>query len=94
MWKKGPYTDKMLGTPSGIKTKFLTNTPWDIVAVFLNWIIDYEIYIKQPQGFEDGLAKVCRLKKAIYGLPQSARTFYFQLDEKLSQMGFYCLETN
>ena len=50
---------------------------WDIVVAFLNSIIDHKIYIKQPQGFEDGSTRVCRLKKAIYGLPQSARTFYF-----------------
>ena len=67
---------------------------WDVVAAFLNGIIDHEIYIKQPQGFEDGSARVCRLKKAIYGLPQSARTFYFRLNEKLSQMGFHHLETD
>ena len=44
----------------------------DAISVFLQEDIDEEIYIKQPEGFQDG-NKVLRLKKSIYGLKQSSR---------------------
>ncbi|GJP55983.1 hypothetical protein CLOM_g15020 [Closterium sp. NIES-68] len=40
----------------------------DIVTAFLNGIIMEEVYMKQPEGLDDGSGRVCRLKKAIYGL--------------------------
>ncbi|GJP41042.1 hypothetical protein CLOM_g687 [Closterium sp. NIES-68] len=42
----------------------------DIVTAFLNGIILEEVYMKQPEGLDDGSGRVCRLKKAIYGLKQ------------------------
>ena len=46
---------------------------WDIVAAFLNGELKEEVYMRQPQGFEDGTGRVCKLTKSIYGLCQSAR---------------------
>ncbi|GJP73181.1 hypothetical protein CLOP_g3915, partial [Closterium sp. NIES-67] len=43
----------------------------DIVTAFLNGIIMEEVYMKQPEGLDDGSGRVCRLKKAIYGLKQA-----------------------
>ncbi|GJP60772.1 hypothetical protein CLOP_g17997 [Closterium sp. NIES-67] len=43
----------------------------DIVTAFLNGIILEEVYMKQPEGLDDGSGRVCRLKKAIYGLKQA-----------------------
>ena len=42
----------------------------DIATTFLNGLIEEEVYIEQPQGFEtdDREAYVCKLKKALYGL--------------------------
>ena len=42
----------------------------DVKSAFLNGKLDEEIYIEQPQGFivSGKEAKVCHLKKAIYGL--------------------------
>ena len=44
--------------------------------------------MKQPEGFDDGSGRVCRLKKAIYGLCQAARQFYVRLDDILHTIGF------
>ena len=48
----------------------------DIKMAFLDSELDEEIYMEQPEGFvkrgEEN--KVCRLKKAIYGLKQASRT--------------------
>jgi hypothetical protein len=42
----------------------------DVKTTFLNGVIEEEVYVEQPQGFEthDRETHVCRLKKALYGL--------------------------
>ena len=62
----------------------------DVKTAFLNGIIQEEIYIEQPQGFEihDRETHVCRLKKALYGLKQAPRAWYSRIDSYLLSMGF------
>ena len=45
----------------------------DVKTVFLNGIIEEEVYVEQPQGFEihGSESTVCRLKKAWYELKQA-----------------------
>jgi hypothetical protein len=47
----------------------------DVKTTFLNNIIEEEVYIEQPHGFEvhDKETRVCRLKKSMYGLKQAPR---------------------
>lgn len=66
---------------------------WDIIAAFLNGDIDQEVYMKQPNGFDDGSSRVCRLRKAIYGLCQSARAFFQRLDAVLKARSWISLNT-
>jgi hypothetical protein len=42
----------------------------DVKTVFLNGVIEEEVYIEKPQGFEvhQRETHVCRLKKTLYGL--------------------------
>ena len=61
---------------------------YDITSAFLHGDINLEIYMKQPMGFDDGTPRVCRLKKAIYGLCQAARQFYKRLDDILTEIGY------
>lgn len=61
---------------------------WDITSAFLHGNIDMTVYMQQPQGYTDGTNRVCLLKKAIYGLHQSARQFYLKLDEVLADIGY------
>ena len=62
----------------------------DVKTAFLNRIIQEEIYVEQPQGFEihDRESHVCRLKKALYGLKQAPRAWYSRIDSYLQRMGF------
>ena len=61
----------------------------DISHAFTNSDIDAEIYMKQPEGFEQGGKNyVCRLNKSLYGLKQSPRLWGEKLAEVLSLMGF------
>ncbi|CAI7907367.1 unnamed protein product [Closterium sp. NIES-53] len=60
----------------------------DITTAFLNGIILEELYMLQPEGLDDGSGRVCRLKKAFYGLNQAPRTWYHKLEETLLHGGF------
>ena len=59
-------------------------------TTFLNGVIEEEVYIEQPQGFEveDRWKHVCKLKNALYGLTQAHRAWYGRIDSFLSSMGF------
>ena len=61
----------------------------DISYAFTNSDIDVEIYMKQPEGFEQGGRNiVCRLNKSLYGLRQSPRLWGETLAKVLISMGF------
>ena len=62
----------------------------DVKTAFLNGSLDCEIYMSQPEGFvdPDRPNHVCKLKKSIYGLKQSARCWNITLDEYLKSVGY------
>jgi hypothetical protein len=62
----------------------------DMKTAFMNGLIEEEVYIEQPQGFEvhGRDSHVCRLKKALYGLKQAPKAWYSRIDTYLQQMGF------
>ena len=49
----------------------------DVNTSFLNGVIEEEVYIEPPQGFEveDKVPNICKLKKALYGLNQYPRSW-------------------
>ena len=63
----------------------------DVKTAFLNGSLDCEIYMSQPEGFvdPDRPNHVCKLKKSIYGLKQSARCWNITLDEYLKSVGYH-----
>lgn len=62
----------------------------DVKSAFLNEILQEEVYVLQPKGFEvEGEEhKVYRLLKALYGLCQAPRAWYARLNKYLEQLGF------
>jgi hypothetical protein len=58
-------------------------------TTFLNEIIEEEVYIEHPQGFEEHgwESHVCRLKKSLYRLKQAPRTRYSRNDGYLQSVG-------
>jgi transposase InsO family protein len=62
----------------------------DVKTAFLHGDLEEEIYMEQPEGFEDngneGL--VCRLKKSLYGLKQAPRQWYKKFDSSMIEQGY------
>jgi transposase InsO family protein len=62
----------------------------DVKSVFLNGVLDEEIFMEQPQGFitTGSETQVCHLRKAIYGLKQASRQWNLQFHGVLTGLGF------
>ncbi|GFX23122.1 retrovirus-related Pol polyprotein from transposon TNT 1-94 [Trichonephila clavipes] len=64
----------------------------EITNAYLYANLDTVIYMKKPTGYEIDNNKVCKLRKAIYGLHQSGRQWFLELENKLIKLKFKKLE--
>jgi hypothetical protein len=62
----------------------------DMKSIFLNDVIQEEVYVRQPPGFESPkyLDRVYKLSKALYGLKQAPRVWYARLKTFLLEHGY------
>ncbi|CAI7892993.1 unnamed protein product [Closterium sp. NIES-53] len=60
----------------------------DVTTAFLNGVLEEEIFMAQPEGFDDGSGRVWKLKKTLYGLKHAPRQWYLKLHEVLEEIGF------
>jgi len=62
----------------------------DVKTVFLNGVIEEEVYIENHEGFEifSSELHVCRLKRALYGLKQAPCAWYTWIDSYFTGLGF------
>ncbi|KAJ9561208.1 hypothetical protein OSB04_006368 [Centaurea solstitialis] len=62
----------------------------DVKTAFLNGKLTEDVYMEQPEGFEDpkNPNKVCKLLKSIYGLKQASRSWNLHFDERIKEFGF------
>jgi hypothetical protein len=62
----------------------------DVKIVFINGEVEQEVYIEQTEGFvfHGKEFHVCKLKKSLYGLKQTPRTWYGRIDCFLQSLGF------
>jgi hypothetical protein len=62
----------------------------DVKSAFLNGVLEEEVYVKQPSGFESERYphRVYKLRKTLYGLKQAPRAWYGRLRGFLFGKGF------
>jgi hypothetical protein len=62
----------------------------DVPTAFLNGFLEENVYIEIPEHskFVNSNNKVLKLKRAIYGLKQSARAWYTRVEECLLELGY------
>jgi hypothetical protein len=62
----------------------------DVKNAFLNGVLEEEVYLRQPPGFESEKYphRVYKLRKALYGLKQAPRAWYGRLRVFLFERGF------
>ena len=65
----------------------------DVKNAFLHDELQEEVYMEQPQRFEDVRhpSYVCQLKKALYGMMQSPRFWHAQISSYFLSIGF-CMD--
>jgi hypothetical protein len=63
----------------------------DVKTAYLNGNLEEEIYMKKPDILGPGF---WRLLKGLYGLKQSGRTWYLELNDKLQTIGLRRLESD
>ena len=62
----------------------------DVQNAFLHGVLEEEVYMRQPLGYEDPSVPnyLCKLDKALYGLKIAPRAWYSRLSAKLQALGF------
>ncbi|KAM2897932.1 hypothetical protein COP2_007520 [Malus domestica] len=62
----------------------------DVKTAFLHGNLSEEIYISQPEGYEEKGKEnlVCKLNKSLYGLKQSPRQWYLRFDKVMKDFGY------
>ena len=61
----------------------------DVKTAYLNGELQETIFMRQPEGYHSGNERtVCRLRRSLYGLKQSARVWNKKVDSVFKRMGF------
>uniref|UniRef100_A0A5S6Q053 Reverse transcriptase Ty1/copia-type domain-containing protein n=1 Tax=Trichuris muris TaxID=70415 RepID=A0A5S6Q053_TRIMR len=66
-------------------TERLKLVQFDVKTAFLYGTLKEEVYVKQPEGFEDGTGRVCKLNRSLYGLKQAPRCWNERLIKFLGE---------
>ncbi len=60
---------------------------FDVKTAFLNGVLE-DVYMEQPEGFEDNTERVCYVKKSLYGLKQAPRCWNKRFEKFMKNAGF------
>jgi hypothetical protein len=68
----------------------------DIQNAFLHGVLDEDVYMKQPLGFEDPSHPtfLCKLDKSLYGLKQAPGAWFSRLSGMLLKLGFHASQVD
>lgn len=75
----------ILSLTASKKMKLMT---FDVKTAFLYGNLEENIYMYQPEGFDDNTGRVCKLKKSLYGLKQSPKNWNDKFSNFLLSIGF------
>lgn len=75
----------ILSLAASMKMKLMT---FDVKTAFLHGDLKEDIYMYQPEGFDDGTGHVCKLNKSIYGLKQAPKNWNEKFSKFLKSLGF------
>lgn len=64
------------------------------MTAYLHGEVTEQIFMQQPEGYQDGSQRVCKLNKAIYGLKQAGRLWNQNLDKALEKFGLKKCKTD
>ena len=65
--------DNVRGVLAAAALERLQLRQFDVKTAFLYDAVQEAVYIRQPEGFDDGSRRVCELKRRLYGLKQGPR---------------------
>ena len=66
----------------------------DVKGTYLNGILKEEVYMTQPEGFNNGTWRLCQLIKTLYRLKQSGHEWNEEFNRKLIQQDFTQLHSD
>ena len=68
----------------------------DVKTVFLHGDLEEEIYMEQPEGFQEKIKEgyVCRIVKSLYGLKQAPRQWYRKFSSVMIEHGYKMNKTD
>lgn len=66
----------------------LTLRQFDVSTAFLYGTVKEEIFMRQPEGYNDGSGRVCKLKRSLYGLKQAPKCWNECIHDFLMESGF------
>ncbi len=82
-----PTTLRTILTIAGLKGMIVKH--YDVETAYLNGDLSHEVYMKQPEGYQEGGHKiVCKLQKNLYGLKQGANEWNRKFNDILITNGF------
>ncbi|KAG5872602.1 hypothetical protein JTB14_027943 [Gonioctena quinquepunctata] len=56
--------------------------------------LNEEVYMKQPQGYEDGSDRACKLHRSLYGLKQAPRCWNQRFSDYIQRLNFKKSDAN
>lgn len=67
---------------------------FDVKTAFLNGVLEENVFMSQPVGYDDGSGRVCKLNKSLYGLKQASRCWNKRFTEFISKFDFKTSESD
>lgn len=69
----------------------MTVKQFDVKTAFLNGDLNEDVFIAQPDGYQDRTDRVCKLQKSLYGLKQSPRMWNEKFSKFLAGEGLHAV---